>query len=207
MVPDGWSFVFVNAEAKAELGTLSVDLRASFEPIVRLVQAFGLERVHEPYIKHIEGRIWEMRLRGRDRSARALYLTESGRRVVILRVFVKKTQDAAARDRVGASSRAGGPMNKMIPVEESFAEWRKDPNYVEAYDALEDEFSLAAALIEARARAGLTQQQLAHRMHTTQAVIARLESGRVKPSTRTLERLAAATGMRLRISFEPMPAK
>jgi ribosome-binding protein aMBF1 (putative translation factor) len=98
-------------------------------------------------------------------------------------------------------------MSKMIPVEESFAEWRKDPSYVEAYDALEDEFSLAAALIEARARAGLTQQQLADRMHTTQAVIARLESGRVKPSTRTLERLAAATGMRLRISFEPLPAK
>ena len=94
-------------------------------------------------------------------------------------------------------------MSKMIPVEESFAEWRKDPKYVEAYDALEDEFALAAALIEARARAGLTQQQLADRMHTTQAVIARLESGRVKPSTRTLERLATATGMRLRISFEP----
>ncbi len=61
-------------------------------------------------------------------------------------------------------------------------------------------------MIEARARAGLTQQQLAERMHTTQAVIARLESGRVKPSTRTLERLAAATGMQLRISFEPTPA-
>ena len=95
----------------------------------------------------------------------------------------------------------------MIPVEESFRAWRKDPEYVKAYDALEDEFSLAAALIEARAHAGLTQQQLADRMHTTQAVIARLESGRAKPSTRTLERLDAATGMRLRISFEPMPAK
>ncbi len=53
----------------------------------------------------------------------------------------------------------------MIPVEESFAEWRKDPNYVEAYDALEDEFPLAAALIEARAHAGLTQQQLADYAH------------------------------------------
>ena len=95
---------------------------------------------------------------------------------------------------------------KMIPVEESFAAWRKDPEYEKAYDALEDEFSLAAAIIEARARAGLTQEQLAARMHTTQAVIARLESGRVKPSTRTLERFAAATGMRLRISFEPAPA-
>ena len=96
---------------------------------------------------------------------------------------------------------------KMIPVEESFAAWRNDPEYVKAYDALEDEFALAAAMIAARARAGLTQEQLAQRMGTTQAVIARLESGRVKPSTRTLERLAAATGMRLRISFEPVAAE
>lgn len=95
---------------------------------------------------------------------------------------------------------------KMISVEESFAEWRKDPRYVKAYNALEDEFSLAAAMIEARAHAGLTQEELAARMKTTQAVIARLESGRVKPSTRTLERLAAATGMKLRISFEPVSA-
>ena len=96
---------------------------------------------------------------------------------------------------------------KMIPVEDSIAEWHKDPAYVKAYNALEDEFSLAKAMIEARTHANLTQEQLADRMHTTQAVIARLESGRVKPSTRTLERLAAATGMRLRISFEPAPSK
>jgi phage-related protein len=63
-----------------------------------LVQAFGLERVHEPYIRHIDGRIWEMRLRGRDRIARALYLTASGRRVVILRVFIKKTQKTPRRE-------------------------------------------------------------------------------------------------------------
>lgn len=59
-------------------------------------------------------------------------------------------------------------------------------------------------MIDARAKAGLTQEQLAERMHTTQAVIARLESGRVKPSTRTLERIAAATGMKLTISFEAL---
>jgi phage-related protein len=93
-----WIFVFVNSEAKAELDALSADVRASFERIVKLVQAFGPERVHEPYIKHIEGPIWEMRLRGRDRIARALYLTASRRRVVILRVFVKKTQKTPRRE-------------------------------------------------------------------------------------------------------------
>jgi ribosome-binding protein aMBF1 (putative translation factor) len=96
---------------------------------------------------------------------------------------------------------------KEIRAADLHEKWMKsDPEYARAYDALEDEFALAAAMIEARAHAGLTQEQLAERMHTTQAVIARLESGRVKPSTRTLERLAAATGMKLRISFEPGPA-
>jgi ribosome-binding protein aMBF1 (putative translation factor) len=96
---------------------------------------------------------------------------------------------------------------KMIPVEEAFAKWRKDPAYVRAYNELEDEFALAETMIRVRAEAGLTQEQLAERMHTTQAVIARLESGRVKPSTRTLERLAEATGTRLRIRFEPAPTQ
>jgi phage-related protein/DNA-binding XRE family transcriptional regulator len=195
----------MNPEAQAELNALPADARASFERIVRLVQAFGLERVHEPYIKHIEGPIWEMRLRERAGIARALYVTATGRRVVILRVFTKKTQKTPRREieLCTPACRGSDMSRKMIPVEESFAAWRKDPEYEKAYNALEDEFSLAASLIEARARAGLTQQQLAERMNTTQAVIARLESGRVKPSTRTLERLAAATGLRLRISFEP----
>ncbi|HEY6390497.1 MAG TPA: helix-turn-helix transcriptional regulator [Bryobacteraceae bacterium] len=81
--------------------------------------------------------------------------------------------------------------------------WMKDPNYRREYEALEEEFALVAALIEARTRAGLTQEQVAQRMKTTQAVIARLEGGGSKPSTRTLERYAEATGSRLRITFEP----
>ena len=101
-----WSFVFLNAEVKAELDALAEDVRASFERIVQLVQAVGLERVREPYIKHIENRIWEMRLRGRDGIARALYVTATGRRVVILRVFTKKTQKTPRREIELARQRA-----------------------------------------------------------------------------------------------------
>ncbi len=90
---------------------------------------------------------------------------------------------------------------KFIPVEESIAEWRKDPAYVAAYEALEEEFALASELIAARARAGLSQAELAERMQTSQSAIARLESGRTRPSVRTLERLAAATGTKLHISL------
>ncbi|WP_159013951.1 helix-turn-helix transcriptional regulator [Acidisoma sp. S159] len=92
---------------------------------------------------------------------------------------------------------------KFIPVEEAFREWEKNPEFRAAYDALEDEFALAGALIKARGEADMTQEQVAQAMGTTQAVVARLESGRSMPSTRTLERFAKATGTRLRISFEP----
>ena len=92
---------------------------------------------------------------------------------------------------------------KFIPAKELFDEWRKDPEYVAAYDALEEEFALANALIGARAHAGLTQEELAERMGTSQSAIARLESGRSRPSTTTLAKLAAATGTKLRVSFEP----
>lgn len=92
---------------------------------------------------------------------------------------------------------------KFIPAEESFREWKKDPKYVAEYDALEREFALASALIEARGKADMTQEEVAEAMGTTQAVVARLEGGKILPSTRTLERFAKATRTRLRISFEP----
>ena len=88
-------------------------------------------------------------------------------------------------------------------VKELFKEWRNDPDYVCEYEALEEEFAIARAVISARAHAGLTQEELARRMGTTQSAIARLEGGKSKPSTSTLEKLAIATGTRLKIEFEP----
>ena len=80
----------------------------------------------------------------------------------------------------------------------------KDPEVRREYDALEEEFALIAEVAKARERSGLSQAQLAKRMQTTQSTIARLESGRGLPSTRTLSRYAKATGHRLKISFEPL---
>jgi ribosome-binding protein aMBF1 (putative translation factor) len=96
---------------------------------------------------------------------------------------------------------------KEIRASDLHRKWMKDAAYAREYAALHEEFRLASALIRARAKAGLTQKQLAQKMKTTQAVVARLESGRARPSTRTLERFAAATGTKLRISFEPSSAR
>lgn len=90
-----------------------------------------------------------------------------------------------------------------MTMAELHREWRKDPEYVREYDALEEEFALAETLIGARARAKLSQGQLAQRMGTAQSFIARLESGKTMPSTATLKRFAEATGSRLKVMLEP----
>src|SRR5580704_15579909 len=95
----------------------------------------------------------------------------------------------------------------MPRITELHKKWMKEPKYRKAYEALEEEFVLASAVIDVRNRAGLTQDELARKMGTTQPVVARLESGRFRPSMRTLERLAEATGSRLSISFEPLAMK
>ena len=95
----------------------------------------------------------------------------------------------------------------MAKVKDLHRRWLRDPKYRNEYEALEDEFQLARELIEARTRAGLTQTQLAKRMKTSQSYIARIEGGRVTPSTSALERYAAATNSRLTISFEPLQAR
>ena len=97
-------------------------------------------------------------------------------------------------------------MTNTIPLSKLSDKWFKNPNFVREYEALEEEFALAAALIKARADAGLTQEELAQRMGTTQSAIARLEGGKSRPSTTTLAKVAKATGTKLRVSFERIGA-
>jgi ribosome-binding protein aMBF1 (putative translation factor) len=92
----------------------------------------------------------------------------------------------------------------MSKIQDLHKKWMKDASYRKAREELRPEFALARSVIEARSTAALTQAQLARRMKTTQSVIARLESGRIMPSTKTLERIAKATGTRLAITFESL---
>ena len=96
----------------------------------------------------------------------------------------------------------------MTRIRELHAQWMTNPEYQAEYERLGPEFELAQALIEARTRAGLTQEELADLMKTTQSAIARMESGKRFPSTNTLRRFAMVTGTRLKIAFERnVPAK
>ena len=87
-----WTVGFVNCLAEAELNALPDDMRAHFARTVALMREHGLLAMREPYVKHLTGKLWEIRMKGRDGIARSIYVTASGRRVVVLRTFVKKTE-------------------------------------------------------------------------------------------------------------------
>ena len=97
MVMD-WSVETLNAAVDKELDALPVDMRARFVRISELIAAVGLDRVGAPHVKHLTGPIWEMRMRGRDGISRALYVTVRNKRVVVVRVFVKKTRTTPRRE-------------------------------------------------------------------------------------------------------------
>lgn len=93
-----WSVELLNDMVSADLSALPLDIRARFERIVHLIEDHGLENVREPYVKHLEDELWEMRMKGRDGIARAIYVTTPPRRVVVIHVFTKKTQRTPRRE-------------------------------------------------------------------------------------------------------------
>jgi transcriptional regulator with XRE-family HTH domain len=90
----------------------------------------------------------------------------------------------------------------MTKVKDLHEKWSKDPKYQQVHDAMQDEFSVASAILDVRQNAGLTQKELADRMQATQSVVARLEGGTPNTTLKTLQRVAEATGTHLKISFE-----
>lgn len=93
-----WIVETLDEGVDREIEALPADMRAQLVRISRMIEEFGLERMREPHVKHLQGPLWEMRLRGRDGISRALYVTAKGRRVVIVRAFIKKTQKTPGRE-------------------------------------------------------------------------------------------------------------
>ena len=87
-----WRVQFLDARVRAELDAFPVDIRSRFERIVHMIETHGLEQMREPYVKHLDGPVWEMRMKGKDGIARAAYVTATGKRVVVVHIFGKKTQ-------------------------------------------------------------------------------------------------------------------
>lgn len=93
-----WSFEFASDVALQEVEALPGDMRAKLLRIARMIESSGLASMREPYVKHLQDKLWEIRLSGRSGIARSLYVTLAGRRIVVLRTFVKKTQKTPPRE-------------------------------------------------------------------------------------------------------------
>ncbi|SHK91918.1 helix-turn-helix domain-containing protein [Desulforamulus aeronauticus] len=91
----------------------------------------------------------------------------------------------------------------MTKFNDFLNEQLKDPEIRSEYDALEPEFTIIQAIIDARKSMGLTQKQLAEKTGIAQGDISKLESGNANPSLRTLQRLASGMGMKLKVEFLP----
>jgi phage-related protein len=88
---EAWKVTFLD-EAVPEFLRLPSDIRARFQRIFQMAQDEGMNALVMPYARPVKGRLWEMRAKGKDGIARGLYVAASGRRLVVLRFFEKKTQ-------------------------------------------------------------------------------------------------------------------
>lgn len=93
-----WTVETLNDIVDTELSALPNDMKAKFVWISNLITEHGLEKVGSPYTKYLEQGLWEIRLKGRDGISRALYVTTRPKRVVVVRVFVKKTQKTPRKE-------------------------------------------------------------------------------------------------------------
>lgn len=93
-----WTVSTLNDLVDAEIEALPADMRARLVRLSQLIAEHGLDALPRDAVDHLEDKLWELRLRGRSGISRALYVTAVGKRVVIVRVFVKKTQKTPRRE-------------------------------------------------------------------------------------------------------------
>jgi phage-related protein len=105
-VKTSWTVEFLNDAVEAEFLAIPKDIQARLVRIAELIESHGLENLGMPYVRHLQDKLWEIRGKGKSGIARALYVTVVGRRVVIVRVFVKKSQKTPSGEIALALSRA-----------------------------------------------------------------------------------------------------
>ena len=101
-----WAVETLNEAVDQELEELPPDLRARFVRITQLIEGVGLPSVRSPHVRHVKESVWEIRIKSKTGIARALYVTTNPQRVVVLRVFVKKTEKIPVRELNLARERA-----------------------------------------------------------------------------------------------------
>lgn len=101
-----WTVTTLNDVVDAEIEALPVDMRARLVRLSEIIEEHGLDALPRDTVDHLEDKLWELRIRGKTGISRAIYVTATGQRVVIVRVFIKKTQKTPNRELRLARERA-----------------------------------------------------------------------------------------------------
>ena len=101
-----WTIETLNATVDEELMDLPADCQAKFVRISELLEEHGPHQVGRPHVAPLGNKLFEMRMKGRDNIARAIYIAATRRRLVVLHAFVKKTQKTPMRNLKTALERA-----------------------------------------------------------------------------------------------------
>ena len=101
-----WRVQILNAAVAAEVAALPTDMRTRLARLIGVIEEFGFQALPRDSVKHLDGKLWELRVTGRDGISRAIYVTARNQRVVIVRAFVKKTEQTPRRELEIARQRA-----------------------------------------------------------------------------------------------------
>jgi phage-related protein len=92
-----WTVETFGKDVDDEIEALPASLQARVLRLLEMVETLGLDRMREPHVKHLDGKLWELRAKAAEGIARVIYVTVSGRKVIVLHVFAKKSQKAPPR--------------------------------------------------------------------------------------------------------------
>lgn len=90
--------VILDERLESWLNDIPKDIKARIINIVDLLVEHGPQNVREPYVKHLQGKLYEIRAKGKDGIARVFYFAITGQRIVLLHGFIKKTQKTPKRE-------------------------------------------------------------------------------------------------------------
>jgi phage-related protein len=101
-----WTVLALNSVIESEIEALPADMRARLARLSLLIEQVSFEALPRDTVKHLEDKLWEMRLTGKDGISRAIYVTTTGKRMIIVRAFIKKTQKTPSKELAIARLRA-----------------------------------------------------------------------------------------------------
>ena len=187
--------------------SLDVKMKAKVVGNLHLLEEYG-NYATEPLSKHLEDGIFELRTILGNNIIRVLYFFDKEKIIIATNGFVKKTQKtpkteielAKYEDQIIIVERRQGYMSDLQALTD---ELMKDSDFKKEYEAIQPELDITRAILNARIREGLTQDELAEKSGISQADISRLEKGTRNPSIALLKRLAEAMNSTLRIEFVP----